>query len=88
MHTTIKALVFGIATATIAAAGLHIADASASRAPAQTEIVHLERVVIVGKRAAKPQAMKVAVLPRVVIEGHRHAAAVELAANKTAVKVS
>ena len=69
MHTTIKALVFGVATATIAAAGLHIADAQAARN--DVEIVHLERVVIVGHRAAKPQAsLTIETLPRVVVEGH------------------
>jgi len=86
MHTTLKALVFGVATATIAAAGLHVAEARATQVEPHSAIAHLDRVVIVGKRS-KPQAMRVAVLPRVVIEGHRHLG-VELAVNQAADKLS
>lgn len=67
---------FLIAIASVAAAatlGVTLADRTA--APAQ-EVVTLERVVVVGKRAGAPV---VAQLPRVVIEGRRAAQDVTLA---------
>lgn len=68
MNTTAQALIFAIAAvATAAAIGTGLAERTAQPA---TEIVKLERVVIVGKRAVA-QAPVVAQLPRVVIEG-RH----------------
>lgn len=66
MNTTAQALVFAIASVAAAAAiGTTLADRSA--APA-TEVVKLERVVVVGKRA---QSVALLQLPRVVVEGHR-----------------
>ncbi|WP_077033123.1 hypothetical protein [Pelomonas sp. KK5] len=57
--------------------------AQASSTPASQDIVKLERVVIIGKRAPA-----VAQLPRVVIEGRRTASAdgVQLAAAKVSAK--
>jgi hypothetical protein len=66
MNTAAKTFAFAIASVTAAAAiGVGLADRTA--APA-AEVVKLERVVVVGKRAADPV---VAQLPRVVIEGRR-----------------
>ncbi|WP_457355909.1 hypothetical protein [Roseateles sp. P5_D6] len=66
MNTAAKTFIVAIASvAAAAAAGVSLANRTA--APA-TEIVKLERVVIVGKRAEAPV---VAQLPRVVIEGRR-----------------
>jgi hypothetical protein len=67
---------FLIAIASVAAAaaiGVTLADRTA--APAQ-EVVKLERVVVLGKRA---DTQVVAQLPRVVIEGRRAAADVTVA---------
>ena len=65
MNTTAKALVFAIvAVASAAAIGTGLAYAAT---PAQPKIVKLERVVVVGKRAATPTVT--AQLPRVVILG-------------------
>ena len=64
MNTAAKTFIVAIASvAAAAAAGVSLANHTA--APA-TEVVKLERVVIVGKRADT-----VAQLPRVVIEGRR-----------------
>lgn len=63
MTTTAKILVVAIAAAAALGAGL----AHRAAAPAG-EVVKLERVVIVGKRA---DTTVVARLPRVVIEGRR-----------------
>lgn len=64
MNTAAKTFIIAIASvAAAAAAGVSLANHTA--APA-TEVVKLERVVIVGKRAET-----VAQLPRVVIEGRR-----------------
>lgn len=74
MNTTAQALIFAVASvASVAAIGLGLADHAANVAQAKTEIVHLERVVIVGKRASADVhvAMRVQQLPRVVIEGRR-----------------
>ena len=38
---------------------------------APQEIVQLERVVVVGKRAAAEEAVAIVQLPRVVVTGHR-----------------
>ncbi|KQV48617.1 hypothetical protein ASC95_22150 [Pelomonas sp. Root1217] len=66
MNTAAKTFIVAIASvAAAAAAGVGLANRTA--APA-TEIVKLERVVIVGKRA---QTAVVAQLPRVIIEGRR-----------------
>lgn len=66
MNTAAKTFIVAIASvAAAAAAGVGLANRTA--APA-TEIVKLERVVIVGKRA---HATVVAQLPRIVIEGRR-----------------
>ncbi|WP_077036804.1 hypothetical protein [Pelomonas sp. KK5] len=65
MNTTAQALVFAIASvATAAAIGTVLAERGAGQPAA--EVVKLERVVIVGKRAPV-----VAQLPRVVVEGRR-----------------
>ncbi len=67
MHITTQALIFAVASVAAAAAiGTGLAASSAQ--PAQ-EIVKLERVVIIGKRADAVQ--EIAVLPRVVVTGHR-----------------
>lgn len=83
MNTTAKALVFAIAAVAGAAAiGTGLAYAAA---PAQPQIVKLERVVVIGKRAATPAV--VAQLPRVVITGRSSAQAdLQLAAAKLPVK--
>ena len=78
MNTAAKTFIIAIASvAAAAAAGVGLANHTA--APA-TEVVKLERVVIVGKRA---EATTVAQLPRVVIEGRRDTTTV--AAAQTAV---
>ena len=70
MTTAAKTLIVAIASvAASAAIGIGIANRTA--APS-TEIVKLERVVVIGKRA---DATVVAQLPRVVIEGRRAAPA-------------
>ncbi|HEY4079762.1 MAG TPA: hypothetical protein VGM81_03630 [Burkholderiaceae bacterium] len=72
MNITAQALVFAVASvATAAAIGTGLGDFSAQ--PAQgTEIVKLERVVVVGKRAdASEASMQIVQLPRVVVTGHR-----------------
>ena len=70
MNITTQALVFAVASVAAAAAiGTGLGDFSAQ--PAQgTEIVKLERVVVVGKRA-DAQVMQVEQLPRVVVTGRR-----------------
>ena len=72
MNITTQALVFAVASvATAAAIGTGLGDFSAQPAQAQgTEIVKLERVVVVGKRA-DAQALQIVQLPRVVVTGHR-----------------
>ena len=81
MNTAAKTFVIAIASVAAAAAmGVGLADHTATTA---TEIVKLERVVVVGKRA---DAMVVAKLPRVIVEGHRSALAeTAVAAAQTAV---
>ncbi|KQV95671.1 MULTISPECIES: hypothetical protein [unclassified Roseateles] len=81
MNTAAKTFVIAIASVAAAAAmGVGLANHTATPA---TEIVKLERVVVVGKRA---DAMVVAKLPRVVVEGHRSAPAeTAVAAAQTAV---
>jgi len=70
MNTAAKTFAIAIVAVTAAAAaGIGLANRTA--APT-TEIVKLERVVVVGKRA---DAAVVAKLPRVVIEGRRSASA-------------
>jgi hypothetical protein len=63
------------ATAAIAVLG---AVVLATHAP-KTEIVQLERVVIIGKRAPAAEAPVIAQLPRVVITGRSTAAELQLA---------
>lgn len=70
MNTAAQTFVLAIASVA-AAAAIGVGLANRTAAPA-TEIVKLERVVIVGKRANAPV---VAQLPRVVIEGRRAAPA-------------
>jgi len=66
MNTTAQALVFAIASVAAAAAiGTTLADRSAEPT---TEVVKLERVVVVGKRA---QPVALVQLPRVIVEGRR-----------------
>ncbi|KQW49631.1 MULTISPECIES: hypothetical protein [unclassified Roseateles] len=66
MNTAAKTFAVAIAAVTAAAAiGIGLADRTA--APA-TEVVKLERVVVVGKRADAPVVAK---LPRVVVEARR-----------------
>ena len=78
MNTAAKTFIVAIASvAAAAAAGVSLANHTA--APA-TEVVKLERVVIVGKRAET-----VAQLPRVVIEGRRDTTTV--AAAQSAVSI-
>lgn len=71
MNTAAQTFVLAIASVA-AAAAIGVGLANRTAAPA-TEIVKLERVVIVGKRADAPV---IAQLPRVVIEGRRAAPAV------------
>jgi len=67
MNITAQALVFAVASvATAAAIGTGLGDFSAQP---NTEIVKLERVVVVGKRA--DASMQIVQLPRVVITGKR-----------------
>lgn len=81
MNTAAKTFVIAIASVT-AAAAIGVGLANGTAAPA-TEVVKLERVVIVGKRA---DTTLIAKLPRVVIEGRRSTAAeTTLAAAQTAV---
>lgn len=68
MNTAAKTFLFAIA-AVAASAALGVGLANRTTAPV-TGIVKLERVVVVGKRA---DALVVAQLPRVVIEGRRSA---------------
>lgn len=68
MTTAAKTFIAAIA-AVAASAAIGVGMANRAAAPA-TEIVKLERVVVVGKRA---DTMTVATLPRVVIEGRRTA---------------
>ncbi len=66
MNTAAKTFIVAIASVVAAAAaGVGLANHTATPAG---EVVKLERVVIVGKRA---EATTVAQLPRVVIEGRR-----------------
>lgn len=76
MNTATQTFVLAVASVAAAAAiGVGLANRTAAQA---TELVKLERVVIVGKRAEAPV---IAQLPRVVIEGRRAApAAVAVAA--------
>lgn len=82
-HIVIKSLAV-YATAVVAVIGAAVLATSQPR----TEIVQLERVVIVGKRSSNVEAPQIAQLPRVVITGRstRGAAAddVLLAANANA----
>ncbi len=81
MNTAAKTFFVAIASVA-AAAAIGVGLANGSSAPT-TEVVKLERVVIVGKRA---DATVVARLPRVVIEGQRARSAEALvAAAQTAV---
>ena len=67
MNITTQALVFAVASvATAAAIGTGLGDFSAQPG---TEIVKLERVVVVGKRT--DASMQIVQLPRVVVTGHR-----------------
>jgi len=69
MNITAQALVFAVASvATAAAIGTGLGEFSAKPA-AGTEIVKLERVVVVGKRA--DASAQIVQLPRVVVTGHR-----------------
>ncbi len=66
MNTTAQALIFAVVSvASAASIGMGLADRAAQP---KAEAVKLERVVIVGKRAAPAV---IAQLPRVVIEGRR-----------------
>lgn len=84
MNTTAQALVFAIASVAAAASiGMGLADHLAQPA---SNVVTLERVVVIGQRAELPE---VAQLPRVVIVGRSNMAKAELhmvAANKQAAK--
>lgn len=85
MNTNAKALVFAIVTvASAASIGMGLAERSAQP---RAGVVKLERVVVVGKRAAAAPAV-VAQLPRVVITGRSMAAQSEAqyAAAKQTVK--
>ena len=84
MNITANAITFAIVTvASAASIGLALADRSAQPG---TEIVKLERLVVIGKRAAAPV---VAQLPRVVIIGRSSAHDdVQLAAAKQTAKNS
>lgn len=69
MNSTAKALVFAvIAVASAASIGMGLAERSQRSSTTTQEVVKLERVVIVGKRAPT----LIAQLPRVVITGHRN----------------
>ena len=66
MNTTANALVFAVASVAAAASiGTVLAERTAEPA---AEVVKLERVVVVGKRA---QPVALVQLPRVVVEGRR-----------------
>jgi len=66
MNTAAQTLAIAIITVAGAAAiGMGLAERTAQ---AGTEIVKLERVVVLGKRAVEP--VVTAVLPRVVVTGH------------------
>ncbi len=68
MNITAQALVFAVASvATAAAIGTGMGDYSAAQS--NTEIVKLERVVVVGKRA--DASVQIEQLPRVVVTGKR-----------------
>ncbi|MBW8848433.1 MAG: hypothetical protein JF607_26130 [Burkholderiales bacterium] len=83
MNTAAKTLFIALA-AVAAAAATGVGLANRAAAPA-TEVIKLERVVVVGKRA---DAMVVAQLPRVVIEGRRTVASeVTLVSAQTAVPI-
>jgi cellobiose-specific phosphotransferase system component IIC len=74
MNTTAQALTFAIISVISATSiGMGLADHSAHVAQARTEVIHLERVVIMGKRTHTEAqvAMHMEQLPRVVIEGRR-----------------
>jgi len=73
MNAAAQTLLFAV-TSVAAAAALGVAIADHTTAAPATEIVKLERVVVVGKRVDL-QAPVVAKLPRVVIEQHRVASA-------------
>lgn len=49
---------------------------SGKQAPVQRDVVKLERVVVVGKRAVMPGAAKVEKLAQMLVEGRRAVAAV------------
>ena len=75
MNTSAKALLFAvIAVSSAAAIGTGLANLLNTPEP---QIVQLERVVIVGKRAeaAVPTAQRITQLPRVVVVGRSAAAA-------------
>ena len=81
MNTAAKTFIVAIASVA-ASATIGVGLANRAAAPA-AEVVKLERVVVVGKRA---DATVVAKLPRVIVEGHRSAPAeATLAAAQTAV---
>ena len=82
MNTTAKALIFAVVSvASAASIGIGLADRAAQP---QREIVKLERVVIVGKRAAP---VVVEQLPQVVVYGRSTAHdGVQLAARAVAGK--
>ena len=83
MNTAAKTFVIAIA-AVAASAAIGVGLANRTTAPV-TEIVKLERVVVVGKRA---DATVVAQLPRVVIEGRRAVVSeVAMASAQTAVPI-
>jgi len=69
MHTTVKAIYFGVATVALAAAGLHIAEARATAA----EVIDLGRVDVYVKHGQPSDA--VVELPRVVVVARRQARA-------------
>ena len=73
MNAAAQTLLFAV-TSVAAAAALGVAIADHTAAPA-TEVVKLERVVVVGKRVDMRAPTVVAKLPRVVIELHRVASA-------------
>jgi hypothetical protein len=82
MNTSAQALVFAVATVTAAVGiGSGLADWTAQTAP---EVVQLEKVVVVAKRADTLAATEVVMLPRVVVEGRRAPATddVQVAANR------
>ena len=68
MNTSAQALVFAFATVT-AAVGIGSGLAEWTNQP--TEVVQLEKVVVVGKHADLQAQAEVVMLPRVVVEGRR-----------------